>query len=184
MNCIIHMNGYHIHMNGYHISQKHLLSTKNLSQQSQIEVTLAEKGDVLYSQWMMLLLILLNTPAPRALFSLVSYTGPSNILFKFLTQAFCLETSLTGLQELPLSPGSSWIRPLNFHIKIIRISLFTRKDFRDLAMEQLKNSRNFLLYKKEGALFKAIFPQAQHRIQKKYKEGIKNQNTEGGREWK
>lgn len=51
-------------------------------------------------------------------------------------------------------------------------------------MEQLKNSRNFLLYKKEDALFKAIFPQAQHRIQKKYKEGIKNQNTEGGREWK
>lgn len=54
---------------------KALLSAKNLSQQSQTEVTTAEKGDVLYSQWMMLLLILFNTPAPRALSSLVFYTG-------------------------------------------------------------------------------------------------------------
>lgn len=70
--------------------------------------------------------------------------------------AFCLETSLTGLQELPLSPVSSWIRPSNFHI--IRISLFTRKDFRDLVMEQLKNSRIFPLSKKGGTHFKVIFP--------------------------
>lgn len=39
-----------IHMNGFQTSEKHLLSAKNLSQHSQIEVTAAEKGDALYSQ--------------------------------------------------------------------------------------------------------------------------------------
>lgn len=34
-------------------------------------------------------------------------------------------------------------------------------------MEQLKNSRNFQLSKKGDTLFKIIFPQAQHRIQRK-----------------
>lgn len=74
-----------IYMNGFRISEKHLLSAKNLSQQSQLEVNTAEKGNALYSQCMMLLLILFNTPASRALCSLVSYTGLSNIQFKFLT---------------------------------------------------------------------------------------------------
>lgn len=51
-------------------------------------------------------------------------------------------------------------------------------------MEQLKNSRNFPLSKKGEIHFKVIFPSTTYNTEKKYKEGRKNQSTEGGREWK
>jgi len=46
-----------------------------------------------------------------------------------LILVLCVETSLTGLKELCLSPASSGIGPLNFHVQITRIRLLARTGF-------------------------------------------------------
>lgn len=136
MNCTIHMNGFHIIGKLCSVPKTCLSKVKQKwlrQRKGMFCIPNAEWCSFSFS----------STHLPQEHFPHLFFIQVSTILFKSLTGAFCLETSLTVLQELPLSPVSSWIRPLNFHIKITRISLLTRKDFRDLVIGTIEKQQEF-----------------------------------------